>query len=81
MLGRLLPTTPARKPRTECCCQSVSLIIASIVVPVEDCSNAMTRACFDPESCGLDGFGAFFCFLVDLGGRFFADFVIGTSFG
>ena len=28
-----LPTTPARKPRTECGCQPVAFIIASIVAP------------------------------------------------
>jgi hypothetical protein len=31
-----LRTTPARKPRTECCCQPVSFIIAAIVIPVGD---------------------------------------------
>src|SRR6202011_5784836 len=30
---RRLRTTPARKPRTECCCQPVAFIIASIVAP------------------------------------------------
>jgi hypothetical protein len=31
-----LRTTPARKPRTECCCQPVSFIIAAIVIPGGD---------------------------------------------
>ena len=38
-----LRTTPARKPRTECCCQPVACIIAAIVVPAGDCSIAITR--------------------------------------
>jgi hypothetical protein len=33
---RRLRTTPARKPRTECCCQPVVFIIAAIVAPVGD---------------------------------------------
>src|SRR5258706_15517507 len=40
-----LRTTPARKPRTECCCQSVAVMIAAIVVPVGIRSIAMMRAC------------------------------------
>jgi hypothetical protein len=36
----------ARKPRTECCCQSVAVIIAAIVAPAGFCSIAMMRACF-----------------------------------
>jgi hypothetical protein len=44
---RRLRTTPARKPRTECDCQPVAFIIASIVAPVGDCSIATTRDCFE----------------------------------
>src|SRR5258707_8447260 len=40
-----LRTTPARKPRTECCCQSVAVMIAAIVEPVGIRSIAMMRAC------------------------------------
>src|SRR5260370_32983866 len=40
-----LRTTPARKPRTECCCQSVAIMIAAIVVPAGARSIAMIRAC------------------------------------
>ncbi len=40
-----LQTTPARNPRTECCCQPVVCIIASIVAPAGDRSIARTRAC------------------------------------
>src|SRR5258708_30562819 len=37
--------TPARKPRTECCCQSVAIMIAAIVAPAGVRSIAMMRAC------------------------------------
>src|ERR1700730_12871739 len=40
-----LRTTPARKPRTECCCHSVVVIIAAIVAPAGVRSIAMMRAC------------------------------------
>src|SRR6516162_1939382 len=45
---RRLRTTPARKPRTECCRHPVAFMMAATVVPVGDCSIAMTRACFEP---------------------------------
>src|SRR5438445_963056 len=44
---RRLRTTPARKPRTECCCQPVACIMAAIVAPAGACSMAMTRDCFE----------------------------------
>src|SRR5215813_5285756 len=47
---RRLRTTPARKPRTECCCQPVAFIIASIVAPAGDLSIAITLFCLDPGS-------------------------------
>src|SRR5258705_13768561 len=40
-----LRTTPARKPRPECCCQSVAAMIAAIVAPAGVRSIAMMRAC------------------------------------
>src|SRR3954453_15924619 len=52
---RRLRTTPARKPRTECCCQPVAIIIAAIVAPPGDCSIAMPWACLEPASA----FGGF----------------------
>src|SRR4051812_20653866 len=42
-----LRTTPARKPRTECCCQPVAFIIAAIVAPLGDRSIVITRDCFE----------------------------------
>src|SRR3981189_38304 len=43
-----LRTTPAKKPRTECCCQSVARMIAPIVAPSGRRSIASTRACLVP---------------------------------
>ena len=45
-------TTPAKKPRTECCCQSVAFIIAAIVVPFGSFSIVSTADCFDDEDAG-----------------------------
>src|ERR1700681_4441641 len=54
-----LRTTPARKPRTECCCQSVAVMIAAIVAPAGDRSIAMMRACLVwPPVAGLNDPGA-----------------------
>src|SRR6266849_7917931 len=40
-------TTPAKKPRTECCCQSVTFMIAAMVVPFGCRSIPRTVSCFD----------------------------------
>src|SRR5712675_2101734 len=40
-------TTPAKKPRTECCCQSVAFMIAAMVVPFGCRSIPSTASCFD----------------------------------
>src|SRR5258708_6433111 len=40
-----LRTTPARKPRTECCCHSVAVMMAAIVAPAGVRSIARMRAC------------------------------------
>src|SRR6202171_6293539 len=45
-------TTPAKKPRTECCCQSVAFMIAAIVVPFGSYSIFSTADCFDDEGAG-----------------------------
>src|ERR1700738_5595924 len=42
-------TTPAKKPRTECCCQSVAFMIAAIVVPLDSCSIFSTVDCLDGD--------------------------------
>src|SRR5713101_1504518 len=40
-----LRTTPAKKPRTECCCQPVAFIIAAIVAPLGCLSRVRTTSC------------------------------------
>src|SRR5258707_10264212 len=48
-------TTPAKKPRTECCCQSVAFMIAAIVVPFGSYSILSTADCLDDEAAaGFD---------------------------
>src|SRR6202171_3831911 len=54
-----LRMTPARKPRTECCCQSVAAIIAAIVAPAGARSMATIWACLVPgRVAGLGDAGA-----------------------
>src|SRR5258706_10715943 len=45
-------TTPARKPRTECCCQSVAFMIALMVVPFGSYSIFSTADGLDDEDAG-----------------------------
>src|ERR1700716_4028651 len=47
-------TLPAKKPRAECCCQSVAFIMAAIVVPFGWRSIASTASCLEGE--GADAF-------------------------
>src|SRR5262249_48132753 len=82
---RRLRTTPARKPRTECCCQPVAFAIAAIVAPVGDCSIASTRDCFELRLDWLVSAGraicccGFFAVALDLMiDRLFVDFDIET---
>src|SRR5258705_3045040 len=55
-----LRTTPARKPRTECCCHSVAVTREAIVAPAGVRSIAIMRACLvsvpaaDPDVVGVD---------------------------
>src|ERR1700681_4034447 len=54
-----LRTTPARKPRTECCCHSVAVTREAIVAPAGIRSIAMMRSCFVPgRAACLDDTGA-----------------------
>src|SRR6266446_2524305 len=46
-------TTPAKKPRTECCCQPIAFMIASMVVPFGCRSIPRTVSCFDDATVGL----------------------------
>src|SRR5215467_539903 len=43
-----LRTTPAKKPRTECCCHPVAFMIAAIVVPLGCLSSPRTDSCLVP---------------------------------
>src|ERR1700761_3962223 len=43
-------TTPAKKPRTECCCQPVAFMIAAMVVPLGCRRSPSTAFCFDDRS-------------------------------
>src|ERR1700687_1686605 len=45
-------TTAAKKPRTECCCQSVAFMIAAIVVPLGSYNIFSTADCLDDEDAG-----------------------------
>src|SRR6266403_5188866 len=52
-------TTPAKKPRTECCCQSVAFMIAAMVVPFGCRSIPRTVSCFDEAVVDLREAAAF----------------------
>src|ERR1700682_4646279 len=58
-----LRTTPARKPRTECCCHSVAVTRDAIVAPADVRSIAMIRSCLvadradDLDDAGADRLG------------------------
>src|SRR5438270_13185321 len=45
-------TTPAKKPRTECCCQSVTFMMAATVVPLGSPSIFSTADCLEDEPAG-----------------------------
>src|SRR5712671_3269213 len=49
--------TPAKKPRTECCCQSVAFMIAAIVVPFGCCNMPSTVSCLEEAANFLAGAG------------------------
>src|SRR5437868_7423633 len=54
-------TTAAKKPRTECCCQSVSFMMAATVAPLGSPSIFSTADCLEDEAGGTPedaGFGA-----------------------
>src|SRR5258705_8431559 len=53
-----LRTTPARKPRTECCCHSVAVTRDAIVAPAGVRSIAIIRACLVLVPADLDDAGA-----------------------
>src|SRR6202011_1706140 len=45
-------TTPAKKPRTECCCQPVAFMIAAMVVPFGSCNIFSTDDCLEGDEAG-----------------------------
>src|SRR4051795_5446946 len=54
-------TTAAKKPRTECCCQSVAFMMAATVVPLGSPSIFSTADCLEDEAERIPdaaGFGA-----------------------
>src|ERR1700733_6892338 len=76
-------TTPAKKPRTECCCQSVAFMIAAIVLPFGSRSIASTASCLEEDGAAAFGDAGFDVTALDeavdldrvalfLVGRFFA---------
>src|ERR1700676_2748172 len=52
-------TTPAKKPRTECCCQSVAFMMAAIVVPFASRSIASTASCLEEDGAAAFGDAGF----------------------
>src|SRR3954452_259838 len=83
-----LRTTPARKPRTECCCHPVAVMRATVVAPAGVRSIARMRACLvsvrvvdlncAERERGLDLLGFRVAARVE-GLDFDLDFVIGSS--
>src|SRR3984957_14377391 len=65
-------TTLAKKPRTECCCQSVAFMIAAMVVPFGFRSIVSTASCLDEgrasgfADAGFAATALEFAFAVDL---------------
>src|SRR5882724_3251259 len=61
MRPSFLRTTPAKKPRTECCCQPVAFMIVAIVAPLGWLNSAITVACLEVARPGATpaAFGVF----------------------
>ena len=68
-----LRTTPAKKPRTECCCHPVAFMIAAIVAPLGCLSSLRTVSCLVPRRVEPE---ATFPFFADLFAR-----LAGATFG
>ena len=49
-------TTPAKNPRTECCCQPVAFMMAAIVAPLGWLSSAITFSCLEFDRVVRSGF-------------------------
>jgi hypothetical protein len=48
-------TTPAKKPRTECCCQPVAFMMAAIVAPLGCLSRVRITSCLVPPRLEDEG--------------------------
>src|SRR3981081_4463168 len=74
-------TTPAKKPRTECCCQSVAFMTAAMVVPFGCRNSPSTASCFDevPVDLAEACLGVAILDAVFLGRGFFAEGWIGRA--
>src|SRR6266568_1053754 len=66
-----LRTTPAKKPRTECCCHPVAFMIATIVVPLGCLSRLSTVSCLVPPRVEAEAFSIFDGFFARLAGATF----------
>src|SRR3954454_24862017 len=62
-------TTPPKKPRTECCCQSVAFMMAASVVPLGAPSIFSTADCLEDEAGGAPDDAAFRATLIAAFGR------------
>ena len=64
-----LRTTPAKKPRTECCCHPVAFMIAAIVAPLGCLSSPRTVSCLVPPRAEPEAaFSSFADFFARLAG-------------
>src|SRR5437588_10133699 len=67
-----LRTTPAKNPRTECCCQPVAFMMAAIVVPLGCLSSPRTVSCLVPPRAEPEATFPFFAgFFAHLAGATF----------
>src|SRR4051812_37885879 len=67
-----LRTTPAKKPRTECCCHPVAFMIAAIVIPLVCLSSPRTVSCLVPPRVESEATLPFLaCFFARLAGATF----------
>src|SRR5437899_1020586 len=66
-----LRTTPAKKPRTECCCHPVAFMIATIVVPLGCLSRLRTASCLVRPRIEAEAFSILEGFFARLAGATF----------
>src|SRR5208282_377793 len=80
-----LRTTPAKKPRTECCCQPVAFMMAAIVAPFGCLSRVRTASCLVPprleDEAVLPGFASLFARLLARASLVLLDVLLCDIFG